>query len=467
MAIPHGHCDQCSCFPAGTEQTEDGISICEPVTGACRCKPNVKGRDCNECQSGYFNIHSGNGCESCECDPLGSTNSSCSYDGQCFCKPGVTGKRCDQCAQYQYGFSNEGCKPCDCDESGSQGFQCDEFGQCPCNANVEGQRCDRCKENKFDRHHGCLDCEPCYNLVQDAANQHRDKLKNMKKLLQDIASTPTVINDDQFEAKIKAVQEKFDILYEDAKSGSGSGGDQTILERVEDLRERLENVQKILGKSDESEAVARTELGKANQQVSLSNATILEARKYLHDALERLQTEGNNALALAKDRSDQFGSQSDQISEISREARSQAEALEKKAKENRDIAEQANNKAGDAYTMAKDAYSALQNVNDGLNSDMYGDMEATANDLKKTVKKVDDAQRRADKQYDEALSLFATVTSLSPPDVNIDRIKTQTLKNNDEANKIEETMRTMKETHAKLLEEVSENTDYSIALLQK
>lgn len=289
----------------------------------------------------------------------------------------------------------------------------------------------------------------------------------MKKLLQDIASTPTVINDDQFEAKIKAVQEKFDILYEDAKSGSGSGGDQTILERVEDLRERLENVQKILGKSDESEAVARTELGKANQQVSLSNATILEARKYLHDALERLQTEGNNALALAKDRSDQFGSQSDQISEISREARSQAEALEKKAKENRDIAEQANNKAGDAYTMAKDAYSALQNVNDGLNSDMYGDMEATANDLKKTVKKVDDAQRRADKQYDEALSLFATVTSLSPPDVNIDRIKTQTLKNNDEANKIEETMRTMKETHAKLLEEVSENTDYSIALLQK
>lgn len=436
------------------------------MTGACRCKPNVKGRDCNECQNGYFNIHSGNGCESCNCDPLGSFNSSCSYDGQCHCKPGVTGKRCDQCAQYQYGFSSEGCKPCDCDESGSQGFQCDEFGQCPCNANVEGQRCDRCKENKYDRHHGCLDCEPCYNLVQDAANEHRAKLKNMKKLLQDIASTPTVINDDQFEAKIKAVQEKFDILYEDAKSGSG-GGDQTVLERVEDLQERLENVQKILAKSDESEAVARVELEKANKQMSVSNATILEAKKYLQDALERLQTEGTNALALAKDRSDQFGSQSEQISEISREARAQAEALEKKAKENREIAEQANNKAGDAYNMAKDALSALQNVNDDLSSDMNGEMEATASDLNKTVKKVDDAQRRADKQYDEALSLFATVNSLSPPEVNIEHIKKETAKNNEEANKIEETMRKMKDQHAKLLEEVAVNTEDSINLLTK
>lgn len=436
------------------------------MTGACRCKPNVKGRDCNECQNGYFNIHSGNGCDSCNCDPLGSFNSSCSYDGQCHCKPGVTGKRCDQCAQYQYGFSSEGCKPCDCDESGSQGFQCDEFGQCPCNANVEGQRCDRCKENKYDRHHGCLDCEPCYNLVQDAANEHRAKLKNMKKLLQDIASTPTVINDDQFEAKIKAVQEKFDILYEDAKSGSG-GGDQTVLERVEDLQERLENVQKILAKSDESEAVARVELEKANKQMSVSNATILEAKKYLQDALERLQTEGTNALALAKDRSDQFGSQSEQISEISREARAQAEALEKKAKENREIAEQANNKAGDAYNMAKDALSALQNVNDDLSSDMNGEMEATASDLNKTVKKVDDAQRRADKQYDEALSLFATVNSLSPPEVNIEHIKKETAKNNEEANKIEETMRKMKDQHAKLLEEVAVNTEDSINLLTK
>lgn len=92
LAAPHGNCDQCSCYPQGTEQTELGVSICDQATGTCRCKPNVIGRNCNECQSGYFNIISGNGCESCNCDAIGSFNSSCErFTGQCYCKPGVTG----------------------------------------------------------------------------------------------------------------------------------------------------------------------------------------------------------------------------------------------------------------------------------------------------------------------------------------------------------------------------------------
>lgn len=92
LALPHGNCEQCSCYPPGTEQTEDGISICDQLTGTCRCKPNVVGRNCNECQNGYYNIISGNGCESCNCDPIGSFNTSCErFTGQCYCKPGVTG----------------------------------------------------------------------------------------------------------------------------------------------------------------------------------------------------------------------------------------------------------------------------------------------------------------------------------------------------------------------------------------
>lgn len=92
LALPHGNCEQCSCYPPGSEQTEDGISICDQLTGSCRCKPNVVGRNCNECQNGYYNIISGNGCESCNCDPIGSFNTSCErFTGQCYCKPGVTG----------------------------------------------------------------------------------------------------------------------------------------------------------------------------------------------------------------------------------------------------------------------------------------------------------------------------------------------------------------------------------------
>lgn len=158
------------------------IKMFKPL-GNCHCKPNVIGRDCNECKNGYWNIGSGNGCDSCNCDSIGSYNSSCDiFTGQCYCKPGVSGAKCDKCQAYQYGFSLDGCKPCDCDAIGSKGRQCDQNGQCPCNDNVEGLRCDRCKENTYDREKGCIDCPDCYNLVQDAVNEHRTKLEALKRV---------------------------------------------------------------------------------------------------------------------------------------------------------------------------------------------------------------------------------------------------------------------------------------------
>lgn len=183
--------------------------------------------------------------------------------------------RCTECEQYQYGFSADGCKLCDCDVSGSKGFQCDQYGQCLCNDNVEGRRCDRCKENKYDRHQGCLNCPDCYNLVQDAANEHRDKLQSLNKILQEIASKPTVIDDEEFEFKLKTVQEKIDILMDDAKSGAG-GGDRTLVERLNDLRERLENVFDLLGNSDDLQIKADYEIERAGGNVSLTENTIQE-----------------------------------------------------------------------------------------------------------------------------------------------------------------------------------------------
>lgn len=188
--------------------------------------------------------------------------------------------RCDQCAPYQYGFSSEGCKPCDCDGSGSKGFQCDQYGQCPCNDNVEGRRCDRCKENKYDRHQGCLDCPDCYDLVQDAANDHRKKLHDLNQILQEIASKPTVIDDIEFESKLKTVQEKIDILTEDAKSGAG-GGDRTLKERIHDLHDRLESVRKILDNLDQLQGTAALEIENATHNVTLAESTIVDARKAL------------------------------------------------------------------------------------------------------------------------------------------------------------------------------------------
>lgn len=195
--------------------------------------------------------------------------------------------RCDKCAAYQYGFSSDGCKPCDCDESGSKGFQCDASGQCPCNDNVEGRRCDRCKENKFNRHQGCLDCPDCYNLVQDAANDHRRKLADLKKVLKEIASNPTVIDDVEFGSKLKVVEEKINILAEDAQAGSG-GGDRTLLERMNDLHDRLNNVEKLLEESERLKEITSGEIELANVNVSIAEKTIESARRTLDVSICKL-----------------------------------------------------------------------------------------------------------------------------------------------------------------------------------
>lgn len=82
----------------------------------------------------------------------------------------------------------------------------------------------------------------------------------------------------------------------------------------------------------------------------------------LQDALDLLKTEGASALARARDRSDQFGQQSEQISEISREARHKVEKLEALTGQNKQNAVEANEKATQAYDLAKNTLSQQQNI---------------------------------------------------------------------------------------------------------
>ena len=66
---------------------------------------------------------------------MGAYNSSCDIStGQCFCRAGVVGRRCDQCDVNMFGFSTDGCQQCDCDPIGSLELQCGASGQCPVSA---------------------------------------------------------------------------------------------------------------------------------------------------------------------------------------------------------------------------------------------------------------------------------------------------------------------------------------------
>jgi len=91
--------------------------------------------------------------------------------------------------------------------------------------------------------------------VQDAVNDHRQKLATFSKILLEISENPTVIEDSEFESKLRALNEKVNIVLEDAKSGAG-GSDKSLTQKMEELKDQLfdidENLQKVSSVHDDT-----------------------------------------------------------------------------------------------------------------------------------------------------------------------------------------------------------------------
>uniref|UniRef100_A0A8B9LXF7 Laminin subunit alpha-5 n=1 Tax=Astyanax mexicanus TaxID=7994 RepID=A0A8B9LXF7_ASTMX len=148
------NCRPCNC----------GTRLCEPVTGECICPPRTLLPECVQCQPQTFGCHPLVGCEMCNCSPPGVTSQDINCDtnsGQCRCKTNVIGRQCDRCAPGFYGYPN--CRPCNCNEAGTEKNVCDSVtGQCLCKENVEGPRCDQCSLGTFHldptNPKGCTKC---------------------------------------------------------------------------------------------------------------------------------------------------------------------------------------------------------------------------------------------------------------------------------------------------------------------
>jgi len=100
-------------------------------------------------------------------------------------------------------------------------------------------------------------------------------LFNLSQTLDEIARTP-VTNDDEFEAKLKAVQEKVSVLDQDARENSGEGG-KTYVEVIDDLHKHLDTVREHLQSADKFQSDANAEIDKARQ-----NYTILDQMEEVH-----------------------------------------------------------------------------------------------------------------------------------------------------------------------------------------
>lgn len=82
----------CNCNVNGSTSQE-----CNNVTGACNCKPNITGAQCDRCKLNYYQPDPNGSCLPCNCNLGGSTSLQCNTTtGQCTCLPGVTGKTCSE-----------------------------------------------------------------------------------------------------------------------------------------------------------------------------------------------------------------------------------------------------------------------------------------------------------------------------------------------------------------------------------
>lgn len=124
-------CEMCNCNN-NTDLHRAGN--CDRQTGHClQCLFNTAGRNCEVCKPGFYGDALRQDCRDCRCNVLGTDKNAGPCDhhtGQCPCLPHVIGQLCDSCEEYHWRIaSGQGCDPCECDAVGSVSdrFSCESF----------------------------------------------------------------------------------------------------------------------------------------------------------------------------------------------------------------------------------------------------------------------------------------------------------------------------------------------------
>ncbi|KAG6933637.1 laminin subunit alpha 3 [Chelydra serpentina] len=171
-------CKLCNC----------GQRLCDDITGQCICPPQTVKPKCEACERQFFNYHPLVGCEACNCSSRGIVNVAnpeCDKNnGQCKCRPGITGQQCDRCSPGSYSFPD--CISCNCNRDGTEPDVCDpQTGVCLCKENIEGRQCDICRQGSFyldpSNPKGCTSCF-CFGATSNchSTSNRRTKFVDMR-----------------------------------------------------------------------------------------------------------------------------------------------------------------------------------------------------------------------------------------------------------------------------------------------
>lgn len=169
---------------------------------------------------------------------------------------------------------------------------------------VEGRMCDRCMENTKSKDTGgygekiCEPCDDCYNLVQDAADEHRRNLAALDALLQQIAENPEPVGED-FEFNLKKLQVSVKVTLVNAKIKSQDNEGGTLRDRLGNLRVKLQDVIELVINADSQIRMAKEQGREASADVQQAKQVIDRARDLLkvwrgHDSVKGHQGQSHS-----------------------------------------------------------------------------------------------------------------------------------------------------------------------------
>ncbi|GFS14721.1 laminin subunit gamma-3 [Elysia marginata] len=457
-----GQCTACNCYHAGTD-IRSGGNGCDQSTGQCYCRPYVKGKQCDRCEPGFYDLASGEGCKPCDCDRTGSYNYTCDVDsGQCRCKPGVTGLQCNECDRFYYGLSAEGCTACNCDPVGSTDLTCDDYGRCYCKENVAGRRCDRCEENKFNIAAGCIDCPQCYNLVQRQVNNHRAKLRELTALIEHTTDNPSLFNDTNFINQLQAMNESVNYLLEDARGAYT--GDGKVGQQLDILRDTLNDLIKKLTVIASNIATAANATENSETKIKYAEEALAVTDRVYQKAKDYIDKEGRNALNQALKALEDFGQNSKQMTEIARRASSlaanqteEAEVIKNLARKALSTSEMANQMARETFRMPGETQQEIQRLN--------RDYEDASSLFDSTKQRANSTFQRAKMAYDKALELL-TQADKELPSLDVDALKEEAMKIKEQAEDIMMRAQKLSKENMELMERVRNQTKAANMLLE-